>query len=1238
MKKVLSILLCATLIVGLVSVFSLAETTQRSAPLFKTLADGATETELHDADANGGVKITQNNGWKPWVAYYTDEAMELTPEAGEDLYLVFDMTVPEGSQIQFDLNEWKNSISGDIAGAQAGTGEGGVKLILGGTYKGAFKLDKSLIGKNGRVGILGTGITIRTLLLVCSTETPDIPNVEEDPTESVVGPSTPDPVNYGTLSESSSVDIIDTITNGTNEDDPTEITDSGSGFSISQASGWNVWVLNYAEEVASFEAAEGEDLYLVYDLTVNGDGHLCINEWNSSVAASIAAVAGAATSRAEDGTPMLKAGSYQGFIPVTKDMVGKNGRLGIVGTGATIREFRLVSGTVDGSEVSQTTSQESTEPSSSEQESQDPVPPISGDRVPLLKVVVDAATETEQNPADGKGGVSLSQSGGWKSWVTYYTNEAMAIVENGNGPFTIYYDMDVPSGSEVQIALKAWDGAISKDIAGSKAGTGEGGVSIIPGGTYTGSVTVDKAMIGEFGHIGIVGTGITVREFSIEGQGGSTSQESTEPQPSEQPTEPTPSGEEVALIKTVVDGATETESYDADSKGGVTLSQSGGWKAWVSYYTDAAMELIAGSTEPITLKYDFTVPSGSEVQLTLNGWDGAISKDIAGSKAGTGEGGVSVILGGTYTGTLTLDKSAFGENGRIGIVGSGITIREFALVAPGSDVTSQTSNPEDVFKGDVTGDDSIDMKDVLMLRKYIAQMDADIVAANSDVNSDGNIDMKDVLMIRKYIAHIITSFDEDESSETESGSETIPGTDPTTTRTPIEVSGDELVLIDRITNGTADDEAGTEIYDNGSGFSISQANGWNVWVLYFNEALPDFINAKGKDLTLVYDFTLNGDGHLCAKEWTNSLAAAIAENEDVITTPAEDGTPMLMLGTHSGQMPIDASLFGENGRLGIVGTGATIRTFKLVAGGSSAPTSSKTTTSSKPTTPTQPGETKPMPTTKTNTPYLNIQTDAKNGSLGMWWWNANKITSANVYNPILDDLQLNHVTEIYVCIGNQSYDQIGTFIEECGSRGIRVAWLSGDTSWVDNGNTGFDSMFSHFKAYQNQAKANQKFYGIHLDVEPYTAGKSWQNYANLVVRATKAAHDYGTIIEWDIPFWLDDNNVRVTANGQTVSLLELLADTSDTLVLMSYRDTANGVLTVSNTELGLTKDHNCRVVCGFETNYTADGPQLSFAEDGKIAMVGVVESVFNTLKARTDLTAGWGIAIHHVDTWLTLQN
>ena len=1070
MKKVLSVLLCATLIVGLVSVFSLAETTQRSAPLFKTLADGATETELHDADANGGVKITQNNGWKPWVAYYTDEAMELTPEAGEDLYLVFDMTVPEGSQIQFDLNEWKNSISGDIAGAQAGTGEGGVKLILGGTYKGAFKLDKSLIGKNGRVGILGTGITIRTLLLVCSTETPDIPNVEEDPTESVVGPSTPDPVNYGTLSESSSVDIIDNITSGTNEDDPTEITDSGSGFSISQASGWNVWVLNYAEEVASFEATEGENLYLVYDLTVNGDGHLCINEWNSSVAASIAAVAGASTSRAEDGTPMLKAGSYQGFIPVTKDMVGKNGRLGIVGTGATIREFRLVSGTVDGSEVSQ------------------------------------------------------------------------------------------------------------------------------------------------------------------------TSQESTEPQPSEQPTEPTPSGEEVALIKTVVDGATETESYDADSKGGVTLSQSGGWKAWVSYYTDAAMELIAGSTEPITLKYDFTVPSGSEVQLTLNGWDGAISKDIAGSKAGTGEGGVSVILGGTYTGTLTLDKSAFGENGRIGIVGSGITIRELALVAPESDVTSQTSNPEDVFKGDVTGDDSIDMKDVLMLRKYIAQMDADIVAANSDVNSDGNIDMKDVLMIRKYIAHIITSFDEDEPSETESGSETTPGTDPTTTRTPIEVSGDELVLIDRITNGTADDEAGTEIYDNGSGFSISQANGWNVWVLYFNEALPDFINAKGKDLTLVYDFTLNGDGHLCAKEWTNSLAAAIAENEDVITTPAEDGTPMLMLGTHSGQMPIDASLFGENGRLGIVGTGATIRTFKLVAGGSSTPTSSKTTTSSKPTTPTQPGETKPMPTTKTNTPYLNIQTDAKNGSLGMWWWNANKITSANVYNPILDDLQLNHVTEIYVSIGNQSYNQIGAFIEECGSRGIRVAWLSGDTSWVDNGNTGFDSMFSHFQAYQNQAKANQKFYGIHLDVEPYTAGKSWQNYANLVVRATKAAHEYGTIIEWDIPFWLDDNNVRVTANGQTVSLLELLADTSDTLVLMSYRDTANAVLTVSNTELGLTKDHNCRVVCGFETSYTADGPQLSFAEDGKIAMVGVVESVFNTLKARTDLTAGWGIAIHHVDTWLTLQN
>ena len=60
--------------------------------------------------------------------------------------------------------------------------------------------------------------------------------------------------------------------------------------------------------------------------------------------------------------------------------------------------------------------------------------------------------------------------------------------------------------------------------------------------------------------------------------------------------------------------------------------------------------------------------------------------------------------------------------------------------------------------GDATGDQIIDMKDVVLLRKYMAEFDYDsntstvAVAAGGDVNGDGIFDMKDVVLLRKYIA------------------------------------------------------------------------------------------------------------------------------------------------------------------------------------------------------------------------------------------------------------------------------------------------------------------------------------------------------------------------------------------------------------------------------------------------------------------------------------------------------
>lgn len=57
--------------------------------------------------------------------------------------------------------------------------------------------------------------------------------------------------------------------------------------------------------------------------------------------------------------------------------------------------------------------------------------------------------------------------------------------------------------------------------------------------------------------------------------------------------------------------------------------------------------------------------------------------------------------------------------------------------------------------GDANLDGSVDMKDVLLIRRIIAGLEPPRHIAYADVNQNGEIDMKDVLLIRKMIAGLV---------------------------------------------------------------------------------------------------------------------------------------------------------------------------------------------------------------------------------------------------------------------------------------------------------------------------------------------------------------------------------------------------------------------------------------------------------------------------------------------------
>ncbi len=70
----------------------------------------------------------------------------------------------------------------------------------------------------------------------------------------------------------------------------------------------------------------------------------------------------------------------------------------------------------------------------------------------------------------------------------------------------------------------------------------------------------------------------------------------------------------------------------------------------------------------------------------------------------------------------------------------------FNVVNGGVEITDRTP-------GDPNGDGVIDLKDVVLIRRYLAGgWDLEVNEANADVNDDGVLDLKDVVILKRYLA------------------------------------------------------------------------------------------------------------------------------------------------------------------------------------------------------------------------------------------------------------------------------------------------------------------------------------------------------------------------------------------------------------------------------------------------------------------------------------------------------
>lgn len=189
--------------------------------------------------------------------------------------------------------------------------------------------------------------------------------------------------------------------------------------------------------------------------------------------------------------------------------------------------------------------------------------------------------------------------------------------------------------------------------------------------------------------------------------------------------------------------------------------------------------------------------------------------------------------------------------------------------------------------------------------------------------------------------------------------------------------------------------------------------------------------------------------------------------------------------------------------------------------------------------------------------------------------------------------------------------------------GIRLSALGGDPSWALDAKSAV--------AWRKRATATGLFDGIHLDVEPYLLPGWTRNQPQIVqgylamLEAVRAAGPEP--LEADVPFWL------ATVPAGAGNLADAVIARVDAITVMSYRDSATGVVGVGADLLARGQSASRPVRLAAETQPLADCGYCTFAAQGR-STLGKQLSTVDTAAAR--YTTFNGVAVHDYDSWTRL--
>ncbi|MNS05673.1 hypothetical protein D3C72_370790 [compost metagenome] len=217
------------------------------------------------------------------------------------------------------------------------------------------------------------------------------------------------------------------------------------------------------------------------------------------------------------------------------------------------------------------------------------------------------------------------------------------------------------------------------------------------------------------------------------------------------------------------------------------------------------------------------------------------------------------------------------------------------------------------------------------------------------------------------------------------------------------------------------------------------------------------------------------------------------------------------------------------------------------------------------------------------------------------------------------------------------------FMKRAWNAGIEVHALGGNGSLAFTENRPqITKLINYVKDYNRQAEPEERFFGIHYDIEPWVLPQwysatdrvisEWTGNMNYFIGEVKKDSKLQTSV--DLAAWVDRYLVK---NDGGISISKWFIQKMDHVTIMDFRNYASGtggIADMAKEELAFGNELGKPIILAVETKVSSEGPYVSFYQLGS----AVLERELAKLPALlTKYQSYTGIAVHAYEYWRTLK-